>query len=88
MRELEYQLVKDDYKNWIHWNVLRNESKKMKLFTLVICCYLCRRQHQFGQRQSGGGDTVFGNGAYRGSGDVLYDLSSQSGTPDLEEERA
>ena len=25
---------------------------------------------------------------YRGSGDVLYDLSSQSGTPDLEEERA
>lgn len=36
MRELEYQLVKDDYKNWIHWNVLRNESKKMKLFTLVI----------------------------------------------------
>ena len=36
MRELEYQLVKDDYKNWIHWNVLRNESKKMKLFTLVM----------------------------------------------------
>lgn len=36
MRELEYQLVKEDYKNWIHWNVLRNESKKMKLFTLVI----------------------------------------------------
>lgn len=36
MRELEYQLVKEDYKNWIHWNVLRNESKKMKLFSLVI----------------------------------------------------
>ncbi|MCB6610950.1 YcxB family protein [[Clostridium] symbiosum] len=36
MRELEYQLVKDDYKNWIHWNVLRNESKKMKIFSLVI----------------------------------------------------
>lgn len=36
MHELEYQLVKEDYKNWIHWNVLRNESKKMKLFSLVI----------------------------------------------------
>lgn len=36
MRELEYQLVKEDYKNWIHWNVLRNESKKMKIFSLVI----------------------------------------------------
>lgn len=36
MRELEYQLVKEDYKNWIHWNVLRNESKKMKIFSIVI----------------------------------------------------
>ena len=36
MQELEYQLVKEDYKNWIHWNVLRNESKKMKIFSVVI----------------------------------------------------
>lgn len=36
MHDLKYQLVKEDYQNWIHWNVLRNESKKMKLFSIVI----------------------------------------------------
>lgn len=36
MRKLVYQLAKDDYKNWIHWNVLRNDSKKMKILSVVI----------------------------------------------------
>ena len=36
MRKLEYQLTKEDYKNWIHWNVLRNDSKKMKILSVVI----------------------------------------------------
>ena len=38
MRKLEYQLVKEDYKNWIHWNVVRNQSKKMKFFSM--CLYM------------------------------------------------
>ena len=29
MQEFEYRLEKEDYKNWIHWNVLKHESKKM-----------------------------------------------------------
>lgn len=36
MREIKYQLVKEDYKNWIHWNVMRHDSKKMKIATVVI----------------------------------------------------
>ena len=31
MQEFEYRLEKEDYKNWIHWNVLKHESKKMKM---------------------------------------------------------
>ena len=40
----------------------------MKLFTLVIYVafvVIYVGGDQFGQRQSGGSDTVFGNGAYR-----------------------
>ena len=36
MQKLSYQLVKEDYKSWIHWNVLRNDSKKMKILSVVI----------------------------------------------------
>ena len=34
MQEFEYRLEKEDYKNWIHWNVLKHESKKMKMSEL------------------------------------------------------
>ncbi len=36
MQEFEYRLEKEDYKNWIHWNVLKHESKKMKMISAVI----------------------------------------------------
>ena len=36
MKELNYLLVKEDYKNWIRWNVARHDSKKMKIVTAVF----------------------------------------------------
>ena len=36
MKELNYRLVKEDYKNWIRWNVARHDSKKMKIVTAVF----------------------------------------------------
>lgn len=36
MQELEYQLSKEDYLDWIHWNVARQNLKKMKLITALI----------------------------------------------------
>lgn len=36
MREFEYRLVKEDYKDWIHWNVEKNFSEKKRQKTLVI----------------------------------------------------
>ena len=36
MRELRFQLVKEDYQSWIRWNVARNDSKKMKLVSLAL----------------------------------------------------
>ena len=36
MREVEYRLVKEDYKDWIHWNVERNYSEKKRRKTLLI----------------------------------------------------
>ncbi len=36
MQEFEYRLEKEDYKNWIHWNVLKHESKKMKMISALI----------------------------------------------------
>lgn len=36
MQEFEYRLEKEDYKNWIHWNVLKHESKKMKMISAII----------------------------------------------------
>ena len=35
MREVEYRLVKEDYKDWIHWNVERNYSEKKRRKTLT-----------------------------------------------------
>lgn len=36
MRELRFQLVKEDYQSWIRWNVARHDSKKMKLVSLAL----------------------------------------------------
>lgn len=36
MQELKYQLVKEDYQDWIHWNVARHSMKKMKIITACI----------------------------------------------------
>lgn len=36
MQEFEYRLEKEDYKNWIHWNVLKHESKKMKMVSALM----------------------------------------------------
>ncbi|MEG2732775.1 MAG: YcxB family protein [Clostridium sp.] len=36
MQELNYQLTKEDYFDWIHWNVGRQNLKKMKITTAVI----------------------------------------------------
>ena len=36
MQEFEYRLEKEDYKNWIHWNVLKHESKKMKMVSALL----------------------------------------------------
>ncbi len=36
MQKFEYRLEKEDYKNWIHWNVLKHESKKMKMISALI----------------------------------------------------
>lgn len=36
MKELNYRLIKEDYKNWIHWNVAQHDSKKMKIVSAVF----------------------------------------------------
>lgn len=36
MRKLTYQLVKEDYKSWIHWNVVRHESPKTKMISIAV----------------------------------------------------
>lgn len=36
MQELKYQLQKEDYLDWIHWNVGRQNLKKAKIMTAVI----------------------------------------------------
>ena len=36
MQGLNYQLVKEDYLDWIHWNVARHSMKKMKIITAGI----------------------------------------------------
>lgn len=35
MRELNYQLVMEDYKSWLHWNVVRNQKSKMKTIASI-----------------------------------------------------
>ena len=44
MQEFEYRLEKEDYKNWIHWNVLKHESKKNQI---ALCLH-----HIFSQKES------------------------------------
>lgn len=39
MQEFEYRLEKEDYKNWIHWNVLKHESKKEDGVGTLICLH-------------------------------------------------
>lgn len=34
--ELHYQLVKEDYLDWIHWNVGRHSMKKTKIASVII----------------------------------------------------
>ena len=36
MQELNYQLVKEDYLDWIRWNVSRQNLKKVKIITAVV----------------------------------------------------
>ena len=36
MREIVYRLEKDDYKNWIHWNVKKNYSEKARKKTIIV----------------------------------------------------
>lgn len=36
MQELNYQLAKEDYLDWIHWNVGRQNLKKMQKITLLV----------------------------------------------------
>lgn len=36
MRELEYRLVKEDYQNWIHWNVKKHPAKGTKYLTMGL----------------------------------------------------
>lgn len=36
MRDLKYHLQKEDYMDWIHWNVGRQNQKKVHIITLII----------------------------------------------------
>lgn len=36
MREIVYRLEKEDYKNWIHWNVMKNYSEKARKKTILV----------------------------------------------------
>lgn len=36
MREIVYRLEKDDYKDWIHWNVKKNYSEKARRKTIIV----------------------------------------------------
>ena len=36
MKELKYRLIKEDYKNWIRWNVARHDSKKLKIASAIF----------------------------------------------------
>lgn len=36
MQEYKYQLQKDDYLDWIHWNVARQDMKKAKMISTLI----------------------------------------------------
>ena len=72
MQEFEYRLEKEDYKNWIHWNVLSSLSGK---------------KCDAGKGQSGSSCTVHrdsGAGRHR---HVLHDFKPEPGADDLETER-
>lgn len=36
MQEIVYKLVKEDYQDWIHWNVKKNYSEKARKRTIVV----------------------------------------------------
>lgn len=36
MKELKYRLIKEDYKNWIRWNVAQHDSKKLKIVSAIF----------------------------------------------------
>lgn len=36
MREIVYKLVKEDYQDWVHWNVKKNYSEKARKKTIIV----------------------------------------------------
>lgn len=91
MQEFEYRLEKEDYKNWIHWNVLKHESKKMKMVSALL--YVAFLALFLGKNvMQAKGNLVLLGTVYRDSGagrhrHVLHDFKPEPGADDLETER-
>ena len=91
MQEFEYRLEKEDYKNWIHWNVLKHESKKMKMVSaLLYVAFLALflgKKCDAGKGQSGSSCTVHRDSGAGWHRHVLHDFKPEPGADDLETER-
>ena len=91
MQEFEYRLEKEDYKNWIHWNVLKHESKKMKMVSaLLYVAFLALFLGKNVMQAKGNlvllvpSIVIAGAGRHR---HVLHDFKPEPGADDLETER-
>ena len=90
MQEFEYRLEKEDYKNWIHWNVLKHVQENEDGVGTLICrifSSLSGKKCDAGKGQSGSSCTVHrdsGAGRHR---HVLHDFKPEPGADDLETER-
>lgn len=91
MQEFEYRLEKEDYKNWIHWNVLKHESKKMKMVSaLLYVAFLALFLGKNVMQAKGNLVLLVPSiviAVLVGIGHVLHDFKPEPGAYDLETER-
>ena len=90
MQEFEYRLEKEDYKNWIHWNVLKHESKKMKMVSALL--YVAFLALFLGKNVMQAKGNLVLLTVHRDSGagrhrHFLHDFKPEPGADDLETER-
>ena len=54
MKEYTYQLEKDDYREWIQWNIKKHDQKKVRYITAVSYTHLdvYKRQDLYGSNRA------------------------------------